>query len=348
MQDPLGHCLLKDRISKCPEIIHKMLETPIRAKMLELSKHFTVTGIGSSEAHGRFFTDLINRYTSSTATFLNLSNFYAIQSKKDKDRESVLVIFSQGISPNSLLAINQRRLFKRIILFTSTTTAGAKTSHAELVKTLKAEGNMVIQFPFENEYTLLMRVIGPLTGYLAVIQFINQNWHKCIPPCSNSDITLSIVEAGKNIIKNDINVLRSLKKGSILLTPAPLCEYAQNLAYKFLEGLFVPMPAIVDYLSFGHGTFQQLVTEPRPIVIFKENTVESQLLYSRAKPMIEATQSKPIEITSNLPSPWNIFEYEAKLNYLVLDGIERGSINQIEWPGKNLDQGLYNIREPRS
>lgn len=346
--DILGHCLLEDRISKCPEIIQNMMETPIRAKMTERPEHFTVTGIGSSEAHGRFFTDLINRYTTSSATFLNLSNFYTVLPQTAKSKESVLVIFSQGISPNSLLAINQRSSFRNIVLFTSTTTVGSKTTHAELVKTLKTQGHTVIQYPLENEYALLVRVIGPLTGYLAVIQFINRNWNKSIHPCSSSDIVLAIKEAHKNIPINAIDALEDMKRGSLMLMTAPLCEYAQNLAYKFLEGLFVPMPTIIDYLSFGHGVFQQLVTEPRPIIIFKENTVESQLLYNRAKPMIEVTQSKTIEFTSNLPPPWNIFEYEAILNCLILHGIKKWSIDQIVWPGKNLDQGLYNIKDPRS
>lgn len=343
-----GHCLLEDRISRCPEIIQNMMEMPIRAKMAELPEHFTVTGIGSSEAHGRFFSDLINRYTTSSAIFLNLSNFYTVLPQTAKSKESALVIFSQGISPNSLLAINQRGVFRNLVLFTSSTTIGAKTTHAELVKTLKAQGHTIIQYPLENEYTLLVRVIGSLAGYLAVIQFINQNWGKSIHPCDKMDIVSAIKEAHKNIPKNAIDGLEGMKRGSLMLMTAPLCEYAQNLAYKFLEGLFVPMPTITDYLGFGHGIFQQLVTEPRPIIIFKENTVESQLLYNRAKPMIEATKSKTIEIMSNLPPPWNIFEYEATLNYLILDGIKKWSIDQITWPGKNLDQGLYNIRDPRS
>lgn len=347
-EDPLGHRLLRDRITQCPEVIQSMLESPIKAKIAELPKQFIVTGIGSSEAHGKFFTDLVNRYTSSNATFLNLSNFYTVLPKTAKEKESILVVFSQGVSPNALLAINQRHLFKQLILFTSTTTPGAKNSHGELVKTLKAEGHLVIQFPLENEYTLLIRIIGPLTGYLAAIQFVNQNWSKSIHPCDNKDLISAIRNAHENTPKNVMEALEGMKKSVILLMPAPLCDYAQNLGYKFLEGLFVPMPTIVDYLSFGHGIFQQLVTDPRPIVIFKENTIESQLLYNRAKQMIKDTKSKTIEITSNLPPPWNVFEYEAILNHLILNGIEKWSIDQISWPGKGLDGNLYDIREPRS
>src|ERR1700719_1113888 len=75
LNDPeiLGHYLLEKRIAKCPEIIQGMLNFPVYCKMHELPQHFTVTGIGSSEAHGKFFVHLINRYTSSSANFLQLS-----------------------------------------------------------------------------------------------------------------------------------------------------------------------------------------------------------------------------------------------------------------------------------
>lgn len=346
--DRLGYNLLKNRISKCPEIIQNMLEAPVREQLTELPKHFLVTGIGSSEAHGRFFTNLINRYTDSNATFVNLSNFYTELPKTAKERDSTLVVFSQGLSPNSLLAINQRAVFGHLILFTSTTASNSKETHSELIKKLKAEGHKIVQFPLENEYTLLIRVIGPIAGYLAAIQFVEQNWPGSINSCDKKALVSAIKNACKNVPKEASNLLKNMKKGSVMIMSAPLCEYAQNLAYKFLEGLFIPKPRIIDYLSFSHGFFQQLVTDPVPVVIFKENTIESQLLYCRAKQMIEATQSKIIEITSNLPPPWNILEYEAILNELILDGIKEWEIDQIAWPGKGLDQSLYNIRDPQS
>ncbi len=350
VKDPLGHHLLKSRITQCSEIIQGMLEAPIQATISDRAAHFTVTGIGSSEAHAKFFMDLINRYTPSSATFLNLSNFYTILPKTPKEKKSILVVFSQGISPNALLAINQRHLFKELILFTSITATDLQSPRANLIKTLKIEGHTVIEFPLENEYTLLIRIIGPLAGYLAVIQFINHNWHECIKllPYNNSDLIQAIKNADNNIPKSAINILEKMKQGSVFLMPAPLCLYAQNLCYKLLEGLFIPQPTVVDYLSFSHGIFQQLITNPRPIVIFKENTIESQLLYVRAKSMIEDTKSEIIEITSELPPPWNIFEYEATLNHLALKGIEKWSIDQIAWPGKSLDHNLYDIQNPQS
>ena len=117
---------------------------------------------------------------------------------------------------------------------------------------------------------MLLRVVGPLAGYLAAIQFVDQNWKKSIHPCNNSDLIAAIRSARKNVPENLLDSLKTTQKGSILIMSAPLCEYAQNLAYKFLEGLFARTPTIIDYLSFSHGTFQQLITDPMPIIIFRK------------------------------------------------------------------------------
>lgn len=333
-KDPLGHHLFEQRLSLCPALIKQMLEHPVNVIPSTLSKNFVVTGIGSSEAHARFFAYLINRYTSSTATFSPIINFY--ENNFPKNHDTTLVVFSQALSPNAQLAINNRPDFDHLILFT-----GQIDKNNEIFQNLSQEKQTIIQFPVPDEKQLLIRILGPLCGYLSIIQFINHNWHNCIPECNKKDLLTAINKIPSSI--NYDSFFTNAPQGLILLMGSPLCEYSQNLAYKFLEGLFISMPSIIDYLSFAHGTLQQLINKPKLIIHFKQNSLPDTTLSLKADNIIQQTSSTILNIPSHLPTPWNIFEYELTLNYLILAGMKKWNINQINWPGKTLDLDLYQI-----
>lgn len=344
--DPLGHKLLEKRFEQCSDLIQSILVTPIQP-LKKCTGQFIVTGIGSSEAHARFFTYLINKYGKTktyTANFYNLSEFYNLKNDTKKYQNSTLVVFSQGLSPNAQLAINQRSIFKKLILFTAT--------HGELPNHLAQEKHQVIYFPPEKEYDLLLRIQGPLTGYLTILQALKP-WIN-IPHCEDK-ILMKITQKysnpkSKQAFKNKLNIIKNMKKNSIILLPPSTIEYGQNLAYKFLEGLFFPLPTIVDFLSFAHGYFQQLISNPKPVIILSDNTFKKTKLYQNTLKLLTSHLGKQwiMEIHSTLPTPWTIFEYEMIFNNLILQGIKKYKINQKDWPGKGLDGPIYNINKPQT
>lgn len=329
-----GIHLFEERLSLCPVIIKKMLDNPVNIKLPILPENLIVTGIGSSKAHARFFVDLINRYTPSHASFLPLINFYKDNFANNKN--TTLVVFSQALSPNAQLAMSKRNTFQHLILFT-----GCIDSSNELIQKLNQEKQTIIHYPVPEEKKLLIRILGPLCCYLSVIQFINHNWHNPIPEC-NHNVLLSAIN--KKAINPDF-FLTHAKQGIIFLMGSPTSEYSQNLAYKFLEGLFLTTPTITDYLSLVHGTFQQLINNPKLILNFQHASGDKTLSL-KANTIIEQTTSKILEISSDLPPPWDIFEYEMILNHLVLAGLKKWKIDQITWPGKGLDIEIYKISKP--
>ena len=330
--DPLGHKLLEERIQACGSVIAGMLETPSSSRMPEIFKEYIVTGIGSSQAHARYFEDLINRYTSARARYVPFSAF--LKDNLSFDKDSTLVVFSQGLSPNAYIALRREDEFKHTVIFTA----------KEVIPSKK---QTVVKIPVKDEYQLLVRVIGPMVGYLSVIQFINENWPNSIPEVSKEELLLAINKADQKVRNMAIsdNDLEGLKQGPIILTHEPINEYGQNLAFKLLEGPFLPMPGVVEYLDFSHGPFQQLVSSPRGVILLRSKSKTDEYLYAKLKSLLERSRAPVWEVYSSLPSPWSILEFEAVLNHFMLKVIKEFKVNQRDWPGKGEDGSLYCIKE---
>lgn len=341
--DPFGYKLLHQRLKTSHQVIQSILKTAKIPSILNPSNHFTVTGVGSSEAHARFFALLINQYTTSTAIFEPLSNF--LHPIKKSKKHSTLVLFSQGLSPNSFLALKQRTIFKNTILFTAIDTNSQHTEKVRILNDLETENATIVNIPTQDEYGLLLRIIGPLAAYLIIIQFIQKNWETTLPYCSDENISSAIIEA-KNHLNPPViaDFSRDLKKGSLIISSPPTSEYAQNLAYKLMEGLFVPQPAIVDILSFPHGHFQELCKNPKPVILL--DSTENNPIFDILQELIIASKAPFLKISSSLPHPYSILEYEATLNHLVDNLMMPLQVNQVDWPGKNLDLAMYNIKNP--
>lgn len=347
----LSYEFLKARLEQCPTVITNMLNNPLKLTRDRTfdSTHFVVTGTGSSESHAKFFTYLINNYSRAFAEFNRLSAFSENIIPETQDK--TLVIFSQGLSPNAQLALARYPQFRHTILFTSTTVNGAskagKKAQAEILQRLLKAGNEVVYFPIEDEYTVLIRLIGPLAGYLICLQFLENFSSGRLPECGTAQLLASLENAA--LLSTDAPtqaILSEGRKGIHLLSIAPFSDFGQNLAYKFLEGLYWPMPSFWDYLQFSHGPFQQWQIDKSPIIILHGDTRTEEDYLERILKMLNP-QSVPLWIIkSNLPTCYRILQYEMVLNYFIVHAINELKVNQIDWPGKGLDGPLYEISQP--
>ena len=112
--DPLGHDLLRERLAMLPELLAGMQRAPLeRVSARSLTgRAFLVTGTGSSEAHARYLVHLLNRHARRPAEFMPLSGFCDMPA--DLGRGRVLVVISQGVSPNAQVAIDRHRAPQQI------------------------------------------------------------------------------------------------------------------------------------------------------------------------------------------------------------------------------------------
>ncbi len=345
--DPLGHALLAQRLAQIPEEVAGMLRRglpPLRPATLA-AERFIVTGTGSSEAHARYFCQLINLHTPRAAAYQPLSAFVD-SGPPQWWRDKTLVIFSQGLSPNAQIALRRRREFAQTVLFTATTPASArqarKPERADLLDAFLREGNELVLFPLNEEYRTLIRFVGPLCGYLACLQFAAQlPGHRVELPDPRQLQTLLATPAPEALRQAMLATDAPFRQGFNLLAAAPVSEYAQNLACKFMEGVFWQAPLISDILQFAHGPFQQMTARPRPVVILQGASPAERELVGRSQAMLAGVGVQAWVLTIAAPPPLTIFGFEMACNRLVLSLMQRYRIDQLNWPGKGRDDLLY-------
>ncbi len=344
--DPLGHALLARRLALIPELLLDLAQHPLErvsARTLT-ARSFLVTGTGSSEAHARFLVHLLNRHARRPAEFIPLSAFCDMPAEFGRGR--ALVVISQGLSPNAQVAIDRREDFDHLVVFTSTTAAGAeaagKRDRAERIRHLEQSGVEFVRSPLEEEYSTLIRFVGPLAVYLSVHQFVRCLAAELLPPITSGELARMLdARAPASVVDRFASHAEDFKRGFYLLAGSPLCEFAQNLSYKFLEGVFWSAPVIWDYLQFAHGPFQEVTLQPRPVVMLQGPGETEHDLAARTRRMLVSAGVPCIDISTTTPAPLCVFEYEALFNDLVLRLIRRLGVNQRNWPSKGRDDPLY-------
>jgi len=344
--DSLGHDLLRRRLAQIPAVLAGMLAAD-SAPLLpatRASQRFIVTGTGSSEAHARYLVMLLNLYTDRAASYLPLSGFTDEHSPAFGGK--TLIVFSQGVSPNAQIALRRRTHFSHTILFSATNPETAlragKADRAALLQQLLAEGGELIEFPLAEEYTTLIRFVGPMAGYLACLQFVASlsSCRFCTP---RADQILPLLEAAPSpeLVEVMLRFPERFARGFNLVTAAPISDFAQNLACKFMEGLFWPCPPISDFLQFAHGPFQQTTAHPHPVLILQGNSAIEAELVTRSVRMLREVGLEAYVVQVNAPPLTSIFGFEAALNQLVFRVMAERRVDQVNWPGKGRDDLLY-------
>ncbi len=344
--DRHGHALLAQRLAQIPAILADMLArgpAPLKAATLA-STRFIITGTGSSEAHARYLATLLNFHTDRAAAYLSLSGF--TDGPRDGFTGKTLVVFSQGVSPNAQIALRRRRDFAHTILFTASSPAAAlaagKKDRATLLQALLDEGGELVEFPLAEEYTTLIRFVGPMAGYLACLQFTAQLAScRFTAPSASELLPLLDTQAPADLIAAMKKSRSRFEQGFNLVTAAPISDFAQNLACKFMEGVFWPCPPISDFLQFAHGPFQQMTAHPHPTLILQGGSPIEAELVGRSLAMLRNVGLDAYVLRVDAPPLLSIFAFEAALNQLTYELMTYFGIDQVNWPGKGRDDLLY-------
>ncbi len=338
MTDPAGLELLAERLEKLPEYFRELFsrDWPVPRECSRI----VATGLGSSEAHARYLVSLCQRFTSVSARFVPLADFV----RRPKFHSESLAVFSQGLSQNTRLVFQSRTQFDRTILFSAASldalVASGKPDRAELFSALIAEGAEMVRFPLAEEYTILVRVIGPACGFLAARLWAQGLTGQRLPPLDEPSWN-QWVSCLCPPVDWFIQNAELLSNGFVILAPGLVVESGYNLVSKFVEGLFWPAPTLLDYLSFAHGPFQQLAARPRPVVLLVGDSPEDRDLADRASQMCRSIRIPTVEIPlPGCPSVAPILA-EFLLNPILLALALHLRINQRDWPGKGLDSPLY-------
>src|SRR5262249_30307536 len=118
------------------------------------------TGIGSSEAHARLLASLVAERTRRPARFVPAS---ALVAPDAAPAGRVRLVWSHGLSPTAQLVLADAARWPRVVLATAVT-------EPDRLAPLRARGVAVASFAGEDEFGTLVRVTGPLAGYLCAMR----------------------------------------------------------------------------------------------------------------------------------------------------------------------------------
>ena len=352
-----GVDLLRERLQSIPDLLERWAASPeaaLAAAPRIRPRRVVATGLGSSEAHARYLVWLLNRFTDIPAEFVPTGALLSPEPGRHGDR--TLVVFSQGLSAHARIALGRRGDFGATVLFTASTLEGlhrsGKADRAECLRGLLAEGAEVIRFPLEDEYTLLIRVVGPALGFLAARLWVGALAGETLPGrpaavgVAAAQAFRSGWEAGRIAWpRMDPEVFG---RGFALLASPDLCGHLQNLVFKFVEGLFRPAPDLQELLQFAHGPFQQLAASPRPVVVLHRAGEPEGDQLRRIRALCRAASLECHATASGLVSPIDLLVFEAEGVFAepLLRGVEGEGIDQVGWPGRGLDGPLYDYSGP--
>jgi len=344
LRDPLGHRLLARRVAAGPALVQAMLDLPLPRWPKAARDHpWIVTGVGSSETHARLLAAEVARLGGPAADFVPLAAFFDDPAGRCV-RGRFLVVISQGLSPNCRPALAVADCAAGAALFTAATVRGAREAgHADRAQALEdwlAAGRTIFPLIPENEYAVLLRVLGPLAGVVAVLRAAAAVTRgRAATPDA---IVEAVASAGRRLIPAARRWPATPSASPLLVAGPELASVGQNLAYKFLEGLFVQQPAMVDWIQLVHGAYQQRRFAPGPVIALREADTHSTEAWQRALPLLRRCAQPLVVHQATLPFPWSLLEHEAALNGLVLALMRRHATNQRLWPGHAEDGPLYN------
>lgn len=349
-----GHALLCERLQSIPGLLERWAGSSQAAQALprHRPRRVVATGLGSSESHARYLVWLLNRFTDIPAEFVPTGALMGPIRREDR----TLVVFSQGLSTHGRIALANRGGFAGTVLFTSASVERlrqvGRTDRAECLESLLREGAQVVPFPLEDEYTLLIRVVGPALGFLAARLWVGALAGGSLPgdPAAVGAAAAAAFRAGVDAGRAAWPRMEAeaWTRGFVLLASPDLSEHLQNLAYKFVEGLFRPAPTVHELLQFAHGPFQQLAASPRPVVVLhRAGSPESEPL-RRIQELCRSASIPCLSTASGLVSRADLLVFEAEGLFVepLLQELRQERIDQVDWPGRGLDGPLYEYAGP--
>lgn len=342
-----GIRVLEERVAAAPAAVGRTLAAPAPALPRAWARLPVVaTGLGGSQAAARLLAARLRECPGRAACFRPMNAFY---SREPANETGVLVVFSQGLSPNARIALAHADAFDGLVLVTSVTEAGlreaGKSERLALLQDLRKRGAVIWPHPPENEYTILPRVVGPVCAAVAALRLAEGlGGPSAAPPAGMGDggalaaIGPSAEERRALAAEFVAGVDCNFTNGAV--------EYAHNLAAKAVEGLFAPTPVCRDLLEYAHGPFQQQCVRGRPQWILRSATAPEAALAAAVAPLFGAPGVGARPIVAPYPAPWALVYWELYLNALLPEAARIAGVDLATWPGKGADGPAYAIDTP--
>jgi creatinine amidohydrolase len=352
-----GHRVLVERVRALPRLLRDGMPR-LQAFPADWRgrRRVVVTGVGSSAAHARFLAHLLAERGAFDVQVVPLSAFLAPRVPS----EEILVVFSQGLSPNARIALADPGAWARVIVVTAATEGGARAAgeakKADVLAALRAAGVAMCPLPAgEDEYTTLVRVIGPMAGYVAALHLARAGAAPAPPVGAAGRVSgmdrdvdticdaLAAAPAAAERVLAGFDP-RFLARGIAFVTTGTYGELVENLRYKVLEGMLLPAPPVWDSLHVAHGPLQQAhAGSVTVLALTRRDAPAERDLLARIERALDPERHRLLRLEATLPGALAIFEHEALVNEIMLRYIAAAGIDQMRWPGQGREGELYGL-----
>lgn len=336
--------LLEQRCHASPACIRglPMTSLEIARILLRQATMTLVTGLGASEGPARLLASCLSTYQRA-ARFMPLSGLVAGDHAEwtAGERGTVLVIFSQSLSPNARMALDAGRDFSATILV-----CGADVRVDDAIRSASGMNLHVIQHPPDQETGFLMRVTGPAVASavalgLAALTTTDEN---SLETREQLMICADAMEMRIYTRPPDANFIES--PPAFLVYGNDGIERNQLLRWSMLECFEKYVPPMWDLFSFAHGAFQNIFDSPRTLIMVRSLEDPSITgLLDRLREMLRKTRHTLIDVPSELPRPWCVLEHLAMVQAFMLEHLRRNPRDLRTWPGQGHDGPLYLLRQ---
>ena len=344
--------LLEERIASLPELLRRLaaLDNPPLPIRPASVRRFVTTGLGSSAAHARFLAFAIEESLGLPVRYAPMSS---LGSPPATAGEDVLILFSQGLTPNARPVLAAASRWRHVVVVTAAREGPQDDVKSRLLRDLRAAGGSVRTIPGEDEYGTLVRVVGPMLGYLEAIRLvaaIGRPTSASLPILDIDELCERIGRAGdvldRALDRAALRSLDGLEHGLGLLALGDYGTLAANLQYKVLEGMLLALPPVWDLLEFAHGPLQQGFAGPMTLLALTHaGDGAERALLDRVAATLAPDRHRIVELEAALPGALAIFEHEAMFDRLMLRWIAKRRLDQTNWPGRGRDRALYEAED---
>jgi creatinine amidohydrolase len=341
--DLLGHGLLAKRVENAEAQLIALPEMPSPELTGLSDRHWLAGGVGSSEAHARAFVCLVNRFSESSASILLPSEPAA---SHRRGSQTGWLLFSQGFSHNAVGATRHwpgATDTTRVLVTASTPESLEQSGYldrADHLRRLVESGVRLVRMPGVDEYTILIRTVGLLCGFLVAIQLAAAAGAAVDLP--GTERLAELRKAARDAWSaNRVELLDEWITGAGLNTIGPIGSCIQNLILKRLEGIYRDPSPARDLLAYAHGFFQREVLCQRPQWVLCDVQTAQLPIVERFLSMNTSAGIPSRVLASPGGFPEDLFFHEMLVNRVLLDAVRKLGIDQVNWPGKGADGPLY-------
>lgn len=319
-----GRSLLSSRIDALADALEETLRAPLpRLDDLSPATRWVTTGIGGSEGPARVMAAALRASGERHARFAPLSQFACDPRSL---RGDVLVVCSQGLSPNARIAL-QHKGFAHTLAITAAT--------ADALRAAGGGSARVAPHPPREEPGLLARVLGPAAATLTALRIVDALTGGAPPE--------GLVRAVRAASLAPAAALDPRRPVALLCCDAGL-ELAHGLRWKWLEATRAGDASVFDALGFAHGPLQLCDERGAQVALLTRDDPRERALWDRVRAVLAGTSIEVRTLPATLPGAWAFFEHDARWNATLratLEGCSEPDL--LRWRTQGRDGDLYDL-----